>query len=284
MTISIQTQTSGWRTYQDECNRGFERQLVTVVFTKIAVMIAVPVMVVLAPSAIAFPVPGKEAPAVVVWNNPTRAGIWRTSPVSGMPLVVVSHGIPISFHPYELGAWTCRENPDDAWWRWRPDLYPYRHLTERACRGREEHRQKQDPFHRRIPPGSSLIHPRRRRSVKRSELLAHYVSNNPKNNPSNERGALTMSMRPPHPDSLGSTSRSETSQPPSAVSQQTERTMSDESFLRYRLEVVRRMPEGDYKRALVAALSASLAALRGAGSRRQPSCGNKLRSICVSAG
>ncbi len=40
--------------------------------------------------------------------------------------------------------------------------------------------------------------------------------------------------------------------------------MSDESFLRYRLEVVRRMPEGSYKSALVAALSASLAALRGA--------------------
>jgi hypothetical protein len=41
--------------------------------------------------------------------------------------------------------------------------------------------------------------------------------------------------------------------------------MSDESFLRYRLEVVRRMPEGAYKSALVAALSASLAALRGTG-------------------
>jgi hypothetical protein len=51
--------------------------------------------------------------------------------------------------------------------------------------------------------------------------------------------------------------------------------MSDESFLRYRLEVVRRMPEGAYKRALVAAISASLAVLR--------SYGNKLSSICVCA-
>jgi len=40
--------------------------------------------------------------------------------------------------------------------------------------------------------------------------------------------------------------------------------MSDESFLRYRLEVVRRMPEGVYKSALLAAINASLAALRGA--------------------
>jgi hypothetical protein len=40
--------------------------------------------------------------------------------------------------------------------------------------------------------------------------------------------------------------------------------MSDESFLRYRLEVVRRMPECPYKSALVAAISASLAAMRDA--------------------
>ena len=46
--------------------------------------------------------------------------------------------------------------------------------------------------------------------------------------------------------------------------------MSDESFLRYRLEVVRQMPEGDYKRALIAAISASLAALRRDSQR---SCG-----------
>ena len=51
--------------------------------------------------------------------------------------------------------------------------------------------------------------------------------------------------------------------------------MSDESFLRYRLAVVRRMPEGAYKSALVAAIVASLAALR--------SCGNKLSSTCVCA-
>ncbi|MBZ5591664.1 MAG: hypothetical protein LAP39_05475 [Acidobacteriia bacterium] len=39
--------------------------------------------------------------------------------------------------------------------------------------------------------------------------------------------------------------------------------MSEESFLRYRLEVVRRMPEGAYKSALIAAIRASLAALGG---------------------
>ena len=38
--------------------------------------------------------------------------------------------------------------------------------------------------------------------------------------------------------------------------------MSEESFLRYRLEVVRLMPEGAYKSALLTAIHASLASLR----------------------
>jgi hypothetical protein len=38
--------------------------------------------------------------------------------------------------------------------------------------------------------------------------------------------------------------------------------MSEENFLRYRLECVRLMPEGAYKTALLAAIRASLAALR----------------------
>jgi hypothetical protein len=41
--------------------------------------------------------------------------------------------------------------------------------------------------------------------------------------------------------------------------------MSEESFLRYRLEVVRLMPEGEHKRALIAAINRSLVTLSGAG-------------------
>ena len=37
--------------------------------------------------------------------------------------------------------------------------------------------------------------------------------------------------------------------------------MSEERFLQYRLEVVRLMPDGAYKNALIAAIRASLAAL-----------------------
>jgi hypothetical protein len=110
--------------------------MVSVVFTKIAVVVAVPVMVVVAPSAVAFPVPSKEAPAVVVGNNPTRVGIWWPSPVSAVPLVVVSHRIPISLHPDEFRAWTRRENSNHPRRRGRTDFYSNRHLTERECSGK----------------------------------------------------------------------------------------------------------------------------------------------------
>ncbi len=44
--------------------------------------------------------------------------------------------------------------------------------------------------------------------------------------------------------------------------------MTEESFLRYRLDVVRLMPEGAYKSALLAAIRASLAALHASQATR----------------
>jgi hypothetical protein len=44
--------------------------------------------------------------------------------------------------------------------------------------------------------------------------------------------------------------------------------MSEESFLRYRLEVVTLMPEGAYKSAVLTAIRASLAALRASQATR----------------
>jgi hypothetical protein len=54
----------------------------------------------------------------------------------------------------------------------------------------------------------------------------------------------------------------ETFQPVNAVFQWMRPPMSEEYFLRYRLEVVRLMPEGPYKNVLITTISASLAALR----------------------
>jgi len=106
--------------------------VVVVMFTKIPVAVAVPVMVVFTPATVTLPVPRKETLTVMVGSNPTRARIYRTTPVSGMPPVVVSHRIPVSFDPYEFRARTWRENPNHTRWRWRSDRYSDRDLTERG--------------------------------------------------------------------------------------------------------------------------------------------------------
>jgi hypothetical protein len=100
-------------------------------FAKIAIMFAVPVMVVFAPATLAIPVAGIETAAFVARTHPMCAAIWSTSPISSMPLVVASHGIPVSIHPYKFRAWPWRENPNHSWRWWRSDFYPNRHLTER---------------------------------------------------------------------------------------------------------------------------------------------------------
>lgn len=100
-------------------------------FTIITIMFPIPVMVVFAAAVIAIPVAGIETVSVVTGTNPMCPAIWRTSPVPGMPMVAVSHRIPVSVHPYEFRSRTWRENPNHPWRRWWSDLDPNRHLTER---------------------------------------------------------------------------------------------------------------------------------------------------------
>jgi len=58
--------------------------------------------------------------------------------------------------------------------------------------------------------------------------------------------------------------------------------MSEESFLRYRLEVVRLMPEGEHKRALIAAINRSLVILSGAGT--SPRDSRAVRLLAAASG
>jgi hypothetical protein len=95
-----------------------------VMLTIIAVMLAVPMMVVFAAAALAIPVAAIEALSLVARTDPACAAIWRTSPVPAMPMVAAPHRIPVSFHPCEFRTWPRRENPDHPR-RWRrSDFYP----------------------------------------------------------------------------------------------------------------------------------------------------------------
>jgi hypothetical protein len=78
------------------------------VAAEIAIVIAVPPVIVLDSAAITLPIALKEAFPVVTRPDPVGAGVGWPSPVSVMPLVVVSDGVPVAIDPKVIrprGAW-----------------------------------------------------------------------------------------------------------------------------------------------------------------------------------
>jgi len=99
-----------------------------VVPIEIAVMIAIPMMVVLAPAAIAVPVAVKKTLAVMTGSHPMRTAIRRTSPISGVPLIMALHRIPVTLHPKIVRTWSYRPH-DYSRGRRRPNSHSERDLT-----------------------------------------------------------------------------------------------------------------------------------------------------------
>ena len=85
----------------------------------ISVVVAVRVVIVLNTAAITFPVACIVSLAIVVWANPASPFVGRSSPVAFVPLVMISHRIPITLHPHELRSWPFRHNHNHPGWRWR---------------------------------------------------------------------------------------------------------------------------------------------------------------------
>jgi len=84
----------------------------------IAVPITVPVVVMLHPATISFPVTFKVLPALITRSPPTSAGIRCLSPIASMPIPMVTHRIPITLDPYVFRfgyGW----NSVNHWRRWR---------------------------------------------------------------------------------------------------------------------------------------------------------------------
>jgi len=74
----------------------------SVVVVKISVTIMIPMMVVFNSTVLPGPVTRKIPLAIVAWGNPIGSYIGRPSPVTLMPFVMVSHRIPIAFHPHTI--------------------------------------------------------------------------------------------------------------------------------------------------------------------------------------
>ena len=77
---------------------------VAVVFAKVALAVAVPTMIVLPPSAITLPIALEEALSIMAWRHPARRRIGRTSPITVVPLVMISDRVPVAVDPVKIGA------------------------------------------------------------------------------------------------------------------------------------------------------------------------------------
>ena len=95
--------------------------MIVPVMMVVAVAIVIPAVIVLETPVRPVPVTCVELLAIVVRPNPARACIGRLSPITFMPAVVLSHRIPIAFHPQEVRTGTNRVNANDMRWRWRSD-------------------------------------------------------------------------------------------------------------------------------------------------------------------
>ena len=101
---------------------------VFIVIVKIPVMIMVPMMVVFNWPALPGPVTHKVPVAIVVRHDPNCSCIWRLSPITLMPFVMMSHRIPIAFHPYKTRPRLRRLNVHYARWWGRSDFDSNRNL------------------------------------------------------------------------------------------------------------------------------------------------------------
>jgi hypothetical protein len=113
----------------------------------ILLVAAVPAMVVPDLAAIAFPVSFIESLSIVARRHPMRTGIGRTGPVSLVPLIVVTHRIPVAPNPGIPGAGASGLHSLYAC-RWRgADSHSDRKLSESTSRSQQRRQYNQFGFH-----------------------------------------------------------------------------------------------------------------------------------------
>jgi len=88
--------------------------VISIPITIVALSVLVPVMVMLQPAVVAFPITFKEFTALVMRNNPVSSGKWCPGPITLMPLPMVSYRIPITIDPYKIAPGSGRNNTNYA--------------------------------------------------------------------------------------------------------------------------------------------------------------------------
>jgi hypothetical protein len=105
-------------------------KLSTVAVAMIAVVVAIPVVVVFDPAARAVPVTRNIVLPVVTRRHPSCPLIRRPAPICLVPPVMASHWIPIAVHKHVTWTRTYRSNPNDPRRRRRSDPDSDRKLRE----------------------------------------------------------------------------------------------------------------------------------------------------------
>jgi hypothetical protein len=109
-----------------------------ILLSVVPVSVPIPMMVMLPAAGTAVPVPVKVTPALVVRCYPPCRRISRASPISGVPLVMVSSCIPVALYPNEIGTGGWRQDPNHTRRRRGPNLDSDGDLAEGECGGKDQ--------------------------------------------------------------------------------------------------------------------------------------------------
>jgi hypothetical protein len=112
----------------------------------IAVTIPVPPMVVLNAAPITLPVAVIITLSIVARRYPVVSAVGGPAPISVMPPVMTTDGVPISVDPNITGTRSYWPNSNHARWRWwaDPDSKVY---FSRNCQSSSQKRQGKDFFY-----------------------------------------------------------------------------------------------------------------------------------------
>ena len=104
--------------------------LVALIPVVVAVVMMIPAVIVLDAPAVSSPVALVELAAFIAGTDPIRAWVRSPSPITLVPLVMVSHRIPVSIDPYIARTGTSGNDANDRR-RGRPNSYSDRNLCRR---------------------------------------------------------------------------------------------------------------------------------------------------------
>ena len=109
-----------------------------IVLSEIPVSFPIPMVVMLLAAGTPVPEPCKVTAALVVRRYPPCGRISRASPISRVPLVMVSSGKPVAVYPYEIGTGSRRQDPHHTRGRRRTNLDSDGDLAEGGCGGKDQ--------------------------------------------------------------------------------------------------------------------------------------------------